>query len=136
MFQAYARGHMKKDDRVWQAVISLVPLSLFIVYLWNPGQRRELIFDVAVLGLALWSILRNPFRGRPRPALFFSVVYAAVAVSEAVGFLHRHQLWNAVLVGVFLAFAVGWWYRYRQDVNFRDRSSITAGTSRPDMNHG
>jgi len=40
------------------------------------------------------------------------------------------------LVGVFLAFAVGWWYRYRQDVNFRDRSSITAGTSRPDMNHG
>jgi hypothetical protein len=114
-------------DQISSALIGVGPLALCIVYLWTPLERRELVFDVALIGLALWGLLQNPFRGKPRSALFFGVEYTAAAIAALVVFTYRHQLTSALWAGVFLIFACGWWYRYRNDVSSAGRASTTDG---------
>jgi hypothetical protein len=125
-----------KNDRVWQAVIGFGPLALCIVYLWNPWKERGLIFDVGLCGLAAWALWQNPFRGRPQSALLLGAGYAAAVIRELVNFLYGHRRTDVLWAGIFFFFAVGWWYRYRHDVNSRDGASATPDASRPEMNHG
>jgi hypothetical protein len=108
---------LMKSDRIWSALTGVGPLALCIVYLWNPWGRRELVFDAALIVLALWALWQNPFRGKPRSALFFGVEYAAAAIAAIVAFIYRHHTASALWIGLFLAFACGWFYRYRHDVS-------------------
>jgi len=104
-------------DRILSALVGVGPLALCVVYLWNPWGRREVAFDAALIVLAIWALLQNPFRGKPRAALFFGVEYAAAAISAMVAFLYRHHTASALWAALFLALACGCLYRYRHDVS-------------------
>ncbi len=105
-----------KNDRDWSALVGFSPLAICIVYVWNPLGRREVIFDAGLILLAVWSLWRNPLRGKPGSILFFVLGYAIATIAALVAFSSRHQAASAFWAGVFFVLAGGWWLRYRQNI--------------------